>query len=338
MGTPSSRHTTFAAVPPSLFLPLAAFLLALLLSALLTPRSRHWAAALGALDRGDAGRAVHEGSVPRVGGLAIALAFFAPLLALVGLRTGSGRVLLADAGRVLAVFGGGTAVLLLGLLDDMRPMPARRKLLAQLAVATVVAWLGVRFDRLELPWLGVLGVDALSVPLTVLWLVGIMNAINLVDGLDGLAAGLSLLIVAALLIVSVRNGESVGILIGCALAGALVGFLRHNFHPASLFMGDSGSLFLGFMLGAWSIFAWQKTETGVVVGAVLLLFALPLADTGFAVIRRALAGRSVLEADAGHIHHRLLRTGLSHRYSVMLLYAAALLSTALALAMLYVRP
>jgi UDP-GlcNAc:undecaprenyl-phosphate GlcNAc-1-phosphate transferase len=266
---------------------------------------------------------MHSIPVPRVGGIGVAVAVFGAV-ALGLLASPQAFLPFSSEPRTLAAFfGGGAAILGLGLWDDFRSVPPVLKLAVQTLVATGVALLGVRIELLGLPGLDVLATGAAAVPLTVLWLVAVMNAINLLDGLDGLASGVAVVIVVPLLLVSVVNGQAIGVLIGVALAGALFGFLLHNFHPASVFLGDSGALFVGFVLGIWSVFAWQKSATGLAVLVVVLAFALPLADVGFAVVRRLHAGRNPLEADAGHIHHRLVRRGLSHRNCVVLLYSVA---------------
>ena len=310
----------------------AAFLVAFAIAGSLTPRVARWGRRSGALDDGDRPRSVHSIPVPRVGGVAVACAVFGAVLFGVFARPDALRPLTDDPQALIALFGGGIAILALGLWDDFRDLAPGWKLAGQSTVALAVAGLGVRIELLGLPGLDVLATGPWAVPLTVLWLVGIMNAINLLDGLDGLAAGVAVFVVVPLLLVSAVNSQAIGVLVGMALAGALLGFLRHNFHPASVFLGDSGALFIGYVLGVWSVLAWQKSATGLAVLVVVPAFALPLADTAFAVVRRLLDGRSPLEADAGHLHHRLLRVGLSHRESVVLLYSVAGIGAAGAIA------
>jgi len=302
---------------------LAVFVTALAAASALTPRIARWGRRMGAMDEGGKPRSVHSIPVPRVGGIAVATAVFGGVALGLALAPETLRPFAAQPGVVAAFFGGGAAILGLGLADDFSPLPAPAKLAVQTLVSLVVALLGVRIDLLGVPGMEVVATGAAALPVTVLWLVAIMNAINLLDGLDGLASGTAAVVVVPLLVVSVINGQAIGVLIGVALAGALLGFLRHNFHPASVFLGDSGALFLGFVLAVWSVLAWQKSATGIAVLVLLPAFALPLADTTFAVLRRLRAGRSPLEADAGHIHHRLLGVGLSHRTSVVLLYSVA---------------
>ncbi len=311
---------------------IAAFAVALAAAGALTPRIARWGRRMGAVDEGGRPRSVHSIPVPRVGGIAVAIAVFGAVAVGLALSPETLRPFADDPRAVAAFYGGGAAILGLGLADDFSPVSAPRKLLVQVAVATVVALLGVRIELVGFPGLDVVHTGAAAVPATVLWLVAVMNAINLIDGLDGLASGTAAVVVAPLLVVSVINGQPIGVLIGVALAGALLGFLRHNLHPASVFLGDSGALFVGFVLGVWSVLAWQKSATGIAVLVIVPAFALPLADTIFAVLRRTLAGRSFLEPDAGHLHHRLLGVGLSHRASVVLLVSIAGLGAVGALA------
>lgn len=318
-------------------LGVGSFLTAVAIASLVTPAVRRFCERVGWLDHPDA-RSMHTAPTPRLGGLALAAAFYGSLV-LVGLSgTAAADLLMADGRRVLALVIGGLVALGIGAADDILDLSALRKLALQTALALVVALLGLRIELVGLPFGDAVPTGFLAVPVTVLWLVLVMNAINLIDGLDGLAAGVSLTVVGALLAVSVTNGMAAGVLLGSALAGALAGFLRHNFPPASVFMGDSGSLFLGFALGAWSIVAWQKSATGIAVLSVALIFALPLLDVALAVGRRIGRGQSPWTADADHLHHRLVRYGLSHRRSVLLLYAVALTTTGTALAMLYLAP
>mgnify|MGYP002629533110 CR=1 FL=1 len=319
-------------------LGLGSFVTAVLIASVVTPAVRDFCIRVGWLDHGRSGRAMHDVPTPRLGGLALAAAFYGPLV-LVGITDQhAADLLLGDGRRVLALVVGGLVALGIGAVDDVLHLSARRKLVLQVALATVVALLGLRIELIEVPFVGVVQLGLLAVPASVLWLVLVMNAINLIDGLDGLAAGVSLTVVGALLAVSIHNGMAVGVLLGSALAGALAGFLRHNFPPASVFMGDSGSLFLGFALGAWSLVAWQKSATGIAALSVVLIFALPLLDVTLAVTRRLRRGLSPLSADRDHVHHRLVRSGLSHRRSVLLLYLIALMTTCSALVMLYLSP
>lgn len=332
--------------------PLIAFLVSALLAVLSTPLVRRWALRFAG-ERDEDIRVPAEATdtaevrvqdvvdrglgVPRFGGLAVALAFYVPIAGL-WLLDPQTTWAFARSPRVGLVFLlGGLGALALGARDDARALPVPLKLAGQLALALGFAVVGLRVEVLSVPGLGLLTLGPWAIPATVLWLVVVMNAVNLIDGLDGLAAGLSLGIVAVLFMVSVLNAQPLGVLVGASLAGALLGFLRHNSHPATIFLGDSGSLFLGFVLGAWSLLAWQKSATGIAVLVLVVGFAVPLVDTAFAVVRRILAGRKPWEADAGHIHHRLVGGGLSHRGAVYALYGVGVLLTAAAFVLLGVR-
>ncbi|MCO4769888.1 MAG: undecaprenyl/decaprenyl-phosphate alpha-N-acetylglucosaminyl 1-phosphate transferase [Deltaproteobacteria bacterium] len=335
--------------------PLLAFFLAAILAVGVTPLVRQWARRVPAQPRGEHARTPEAGSetgevrieeviargeresVPRFGGLAVAVAFYVPTVAL-WLGDPGANWALARSPRVgLAFLLGGLSALALGARDDLRPLHPLAKLGGQLLIACGVVALGLTMQMLSVPGVGVLSLGHWAMPATVLWLVVVMNAVNLIDGLDGLASGVSLGIVAVLFVVSVLNGQPLGVIVGASLAGALLGFLRHNSHPASIFLGDSGSMFLGFVLAAWSVLAWQKSATGVAVVVLVVVFGLPLGDTLFAVVRRVAAGRKPWEADGGHIHHRLVGGGMSHRAAVYALYGVGVVLTLAAFVMLGLR-
>ena len=236
-----------------------AFLLSLVVAAFATPWVRQRALNWGAVDDPARARKVHTAVIPRLGGLAIAGGFFAALLTLLAFETGVARIFSEDVNRVIGLFGGAVAMLALGVYDDLLGANAKKKLLVQIASALGLCALGFGFERISWPWGGTLEIGILGVPLTVFWVVGITNAINLIDGLDGLAAGVSLFAVITMCVVAVASGQVVGALITAALAGALVGFLFHNFHPATIFMGDTGSLFLGFVVAATGLMTSSKS-------------------------------------------------------------------------------
>lgn len=331
--------------------PLLAFAIAAVLAVAFTPLVRRWALQ-HPVSRDEQVRVPDEATetaevrvnevlgreaVPRFGGLAVAFAFYLPL-AVLWLLDPSTTGAFARSPRVATAFlVGGLASLALGARDDVLPIPPLLKLGGQLAISGAVAALGLRMEVLSVPGFGSIELGVWAVPLTVLWLVIVMNAVNLIDGLDGLAAGLSLGIVALLFVVSVLNAQTIGVLVGASLAGALLGFLRHNSFPATIFLGDSGSLFLGFVLGAWSLLAWQKSATGVALAVLIVGFALPLGDTAFAVVRRIAAGKAPWEPDAGHIHHRLVGGGMSHRRAVFSLYGVGVALTLVAFVLLALR-
>lgn len=274
-------------------------------------------------------RKVKTRAVPRVGGVAILGSTVAPVVVL--LITTQAR----DAGAGLSldtvlVLIGAVLASTLGLVDDLLQAPARLKLLAQAAIALTVALLGLTIDVIPTPW-GTIELGPAAVPVTVVWIVAVMNSMNLLDGLDGLAAGAAVLAAAVLFAVSQGAGEPVLVLMLPALAGALLGFLIYNFYPASIIMGDSGSLLLGFVLGASAIVATQE-ESGVSGFSPLIVLALPFVDTILAMARRVTRRRPVFAPDREHIHHQLVERGLSQRAAVLVLYAVCGLFAILAAA------
>ncbi|HET8586343.1 MAG TPA: MraY family glycosyltransferase, partial [Candidatus Limnocylindria bacterium] len=215
---------------------------------------------------------------------------------------------------------GGLILVAAGLADDLIDLRPLVKLGAQL-LAAVVAWtLGVAIHHLAFPWGGV-DVGWLSLPLTVIWIVAVINAINLIDGLDGLAAGVTLIALVAFFVIA-PNDAPVTLVLGAA-AGATLGFLVYNLHPASIIMGDAGSMLLGFLLAAASVAIASPAAGSASAYVPLVVLALPLGDMAWTVLRRLIGGRSVFTPDAGHVHHRLLRLGLTHRDVVTLLHLVA---------------
>lgn len=312
-----------------------AFLLSAAVALGLTPVVRWAAHRFGLVDDPTEARKVHERAVPRLGGVAIAIAFFVPIVGLFFYYNDVSSAYLHDVSRVVGLFGGSLVIVLLGLSDDLLNLRPRTKLMVQVAVAIAVYLLGYQIGRVANPFGASIELGWLSAPVTVLWIVGVMNAINLIDGLDGLASGVSLFTVLTLFMLSLVSGNVVVGLTAAALAGALVGFLRYNFNPASIFMGDSGSLFLGFVLAITAISGSAKSSTVVALGIPLLALGLPLLDTSITIVRRFLGGRPIFGADRGHIHHRLLDLGLSHRQVVLVLYGVCLVFTGLALALVF---
>jgi UDP-GlcNAc:undecaprenyl-phosphate GlcNAc-1-phosphate transferase len=311
---------------------IVAFALAMVITALLTPLVRRLALAAGAVDEPGA-RRVHARRVPRMGGIAIVLGFFLPLVVLLLLRTHAGLIFFSVGKTTVGLLLGSLCVVTIGLLDDLRGVGAKNKLLVQIAAAVIAFACGMRIDAVEIPFVGSFHLGWLSLPATVAWVVGIVNAINLIDGLDGLAAGVAFFACLTNFAIASLTGNVFILLVTASLGGALVGFLFHNFYPARIFMGDSGSMFLGFMLGAASLLgaATQKSPTLIAIIVPVLALGLPILDTLLAIARRFLARRSIFSADRGHIHHRLLDIGLTHRRAVLALYLLSITFTALAL-------
>lgn len=311
---------------------ITAFVVAMLVTACLTPLVRRFALVVGAIDEPSA-RRVHQRRVPRMGGIAIVLGFFLPLLTLVALRTQSGLVLLSATRITWGILGGTALIVAAGLLDDLKGIGAKSKLAIQSAAAAAAFAGGMRIDSVDLPALGTFHLGMLALPATVLWVVGIVNAINLIDGLDGLAAGVSFFACLTNFAIASLTGNLYILLITASLGGAVVGFLFHNFNPAQIFMGDSGSMFLGFILACASLVGagTQKSPTLIAIVVPILALGLPIMDMLLTIARRFLERRSIFSADRGHIHHRLLDMGLTHRRAVFSLYLLSVAFTVVAL-------
>ena len=315
---------------------LVAFLLAFGVSAVLTPLIRGWATKLGGLDRAGSSRKVHTKPIPRVGGIAVVVGFVVPLLGLFFWENDVSALFFAHPERVLGLFAGGLAIALLGLYDDVHGADARLKFAVQGCVAIAMYPLGFAVHVVANPFGDPVQLGLLSSPLTVLWIVGIINALNLIDGLDGLAAGVAVIAVMLTFTVALGRLDVLMCLFMASLAGAVLGFLIYNWNPASIFMGDTGSMFLGFVLGVSTVATNQKSSTAVAILVPIVALGLPIADTLLAMLRRAAAGRPIFAADREHIHHRLFDLGLSHRQTVLVLYGVCVLLALVAFSLTYV--
>jgi UDP-GlcNAc:undecaprenyl-phosphate GlcNAc-1-phosphate transferase len=308
------------------------FLVAMVFTAMLTPLVRWLALVSGAVDVPGA-RRVHMGQVPRMGGVAIVIGFFAPLAALYALGTPAGRALFSTTTVMEGLLIGGLLVVAVGLLDDIRGVGAKYKLVVQIGAATAAYACGMRISAVELPWVGVFQLGWFAWPATVLWFAAIINAVNLIDGLDGLAAGVVFFACLTNFVIAALASNFLILFVTASLGGAVVGFLFYNFNPARIFMGDTGSMFLGFVLAAASLLGAgsQKTPTLVAMIVPILALGLPITDMLVTIARRFFAHRSIFAADREHIHHRLLDIGLTHRRAVLSLYVISISFTALAL-------
>ena len=309
---------------------LSAFVLAALLALVLTPRAGRLGARLGALDR------TKDPPIPRSGGLAIVAAWVLALLAL-GLVFAPARALLSYSRfELAAVYVGALAILALGVLDDVKRLKPAPKLVVEVAIAAGLYFAGVRAATIWLPF-GIVELgEVAGLAFTVLWIVGITNAFNLLDGIDGAAAGAAIFALLAVFVTSVALGKPLVALLTVSLAGATLGFLRYNFFPAQIYLGDAGSLLLGFLLATLSIEGATKGPTMVAIAIPIVAFGLLVMDTLIAVVRRAARGAPVFRGDREHLHHRLLDVGLSTRQAAVLLYGV---SAAFALAsMLFINP
>jgi UDP-GlcNAc:undecaprenyl-phosphate GlcNAc-1-phosphate transferase len=293
---------------------LAAFLVTpLLLSALL---------ARGVYGHSRIREGVEHNPVPRLGGVAVFVATAASVVAVLaaygwGAAVGLEKPATFFGGLLLAGF----LVFAAGVVDDLYNLPPKTKLLAQVAAALVAWQAGFRIEHFT--FFGTLDLHALSLPVTLLWIVAVTNAFNLIDGLDGLATAIALVALSTTLALSVALGNWPVALVCAALAGALVGFFRYNFRPARIFLGDSGSLFVGFMLAVLSVHGATKSATAVLTVVPVMVLALPLLDTGLAIVRRWLRGRPIFGADERHLHHRLQAIGLTPTRAAVLLAVLA---------------
>ncbi len=287
---------------------LVAFTVALAVAYFTTPWVKNLAIKAGALDAPD-DRKVHVKPIPRLGGLAIYLGFVLAVLASMHVNR-----------EIMGLLLGGTVILMVGIIDDMFQLSAKVKLLGQIAAAFVLVMFNIRIEWLTNPFGEMLYVDYFSIPLTILWVVGLTNTVNLIDGLDGLAAGVSTIASITILLVALQQNFWTVAILTAALAGAALGFLQHNFNPAKIFMGDTGSMFLGFMLAAISILGTVKSAATIALVVPIMALGLPIMDTAFAIIRRYMSGRPIFKPDKGHLHHRLLELGLTQKQAVLLMY------------------
>jgi UDP-GlcNAc:undecaprenyl-phosphate/decaprenyl-phosphate GlcNAc-1-phosphate transferase len=293
----------------------------------LTPLCRNLAIRWGLVDRPDRIRKLHTRAIPRIGGISIFIACSVSLALLLLSPYKFGYIVRGHFGVVRNLFSAATIVFFTGLLDDLLGLKAWQKFVGQFAASAVAVWAGVQIN-------GIAGHHFPSwcvIPVTLLWLVGCTNAFNLIDGVDGLAVGVGLFATTTTLIAALLEHNIALAIATVPLAGALLGILRFNFNPASIFLGDSGSLFIGFLLGCYGVLWSQKCATILGMTAPLIALSIPLLDTGLAIIRRFLRRQPIFGADHGHIHHKLLARGLTPRGVVILVYIVCGLCAALSL-------
>lgn len=310
------------------------FAVALVVGLVATPLVRGFAYRQGLLDQ-PGGRKVHEVPIPRLGGVAMAIAFGIAIAVATVASPGLGSVDGLRPNRAPAILAGVGLLLLVGIVDDTRGMRALVKLAAQIAAASLAWFLGLSIDMLFLPW-GMVELGPLALPVTVAWIVGVINAVNLIDGLDGLAAAVVLTVLGAFGLLAAADGVDPTLPLIAATAGAAVGFLAYNLHPATIIMGDTGSMFLGFVIAALGISLMQDGVHPVAPWVPIIALGVPIIDTLWAIVRRTARGDPFFVADAGHVHHQLLRAGLGQRDAMLLLTAvsAALAVVAVLLAQL----
>jgi UDP-GlcNAc:undecaprenyl-phosphate GlcNAc-1-phosphate transferase len=313
---------------------LCAFLISILVVWWSTPVIKQIGLRIGLVDRPNE-RKMHHRPMVRLGGVSIFLGSLIALL-IVWWWGGFGLLSPRKEWEIWGVTLGGVAFFGIGLADDIFNLSPISRLILQATVATLAWQAGVRIDFLSLPFHGLVQIEWLSLPITVIWLVGMANAINWIDGLDGLAAGVCGISAVVLLILTLFMEQPAAALIAAALAGGALGFLRYNFNPAQIFMGDGGAYFMGFTLAGIAIIGLVKTAaiTTLAVTAVLLpylVLAVPILDMSLVIFSRIKQGKSPFLADKRHLHHRLIKAGISHRLTVLFIYALTLWVGSLAL-------
>lgn len=285
------------------------FLIALIVAYVLTPGVKKLAIKVGAVDKPNA-RKVHTHVIPRLGGLAIYIGFMAAMLFCLPVRH-----------ELLGLLVGCTAIVALGIWDDICNIPAKVKLLGQIIAACIPIAFGIQIEWLTNPF-GTLIVlpEFIAVPVTVFWIIGFTNTVNLIDGLDGLAAGVSFIASISMFLLAYTMNQYLPAMIIVAMAGAALGFLQYNFNPAKIFMGDTGSMLLGYTMAVASVLGLVKTAATVALVVPLIALGLPILDTIFAIIRRKMSGVPIFQPDKGHLHHRLLALGMSQKQAVLIMY------------------
>jgi UDP-GlcNAc:undecaprenyl-phosphate GlcNAc-1-phosphate transferase len=303
------------------------FVLALAATALITPLVCRMAIKLGHFDEPDGQRRVHSEPTPRIGGVAIYLGFTLALFVTLNVALNNNAVIsryldTPDLARVIGLLFGGTLMMGVGLWDDVMGMRARTKFIAQFIVATIaVLFYGFTIYHLRLPHFGLVELGWFGIPFSLFWYLGMVNAINFLDGLDGLVAGYTIIAAVALTVISLFKGQYLVAITTCAIAGAAAGFLPFNYNPARIFMGDGGSLFIGFVLATVGVMGTEKQAVAISLVVPLLILALPILDTAKVIARRLHKGAPLSMADREHVHHQLLDLGLTQRQAVLLIYA-----------------
>lgn len=296
----------------------------MLISAGITPFVRKLAFVLGAVDKPNA-RRVNKTAMPTMGGLAIFLAFTFATFVLLRPQF--------NTHMLFSLFLAEAVIIITGMIDDIKELSPKQKLFGLTIAALIVYFLaGIRMTEVNLPFVH-FELGWLSLPITIIWILGITNALNLIDGLDGLATGVSIIalftmgIIGFFFLTVAEVGTPIMIF---TLVAALIGFLPHNFHPAKIFLGDTGSLYIGFMLSVLSL-QGLKNVTFVALVIPVVILGVPITDTAYAIIRRKLNNKPIMQADKHHLHHRLMQMGLSHRQTVLVIYGIALIFSMISL-------
>lgn len=305
-----------------------AFMIAFMTAFMATPHTINLANKVGAVDEPKDERRINKVTMPRLGGLAVIAGFFVSIVYLLIVMVMENKINLYEESYNIKLLGFGLGALIIGVtcfIDDVKGVPALGKLIAQVAAAVLVVKAGIRIDTLDIPFFNIANASPMFYAgLTVCWIVGITNAMNLIDGLDGLSTGISLIACLSLLIIFSLNGSPlISIVLITALGGALCGFLPYNFNPAKTFIGDTGSNFLGYCLSIISILGIAKTYTAIVIVAPLMVLALPIFDTLSSIVRRVISGKSlkaIIQPDANHLHHKMLKKGFTQKQAVLIMY------------------
>ncbi|MED3708219.1 glycosyltransferase family 4 protein [Peribacillus frigoritolerans] len=296
---------------------IGALLVAFLLSIFLTPFVGKLAFKLGATDKPNE-RKVHSKIMPRMGGLAIFLSFCITFLLFLPFMDDFGF------GEQLPLLVGALVIILIGMADDIFELRAAPKFLGQvLAALIIVLWGGLEVEFINLPFFtDTLEFGVFSIPITILWIVSIINAINLIDGLDGLAGGVSTIALVTIATMALIKGDLFVAMVALIVIGSTLGFLKYNFHPAKIFMGDTGALFLGYIIAVLSLLGF-KNVTMISLIVPIIILGVPISDTFFAIIRRVVNKQPISAADKSHLHHCLINLGFTHKQTVLLIYALA---------------
>lgn len=287
------------------------FLVALAVTFVLTPVVKNFAIRIGAVDKPDA-RKVHHGLIPRLGGLAIYVGFMVSVITTIGFTY-----------EMVGIMVGATFLIAVGIADDVYSLPPKVKLLGQIIAAAIpVVIFNINIEWIDVPRLGIIYLpEIISLPLTIFWIIGFVNTVNLIDGLDGLAAGIATIASIAIALLAFQMGQWVAAAAMVAMTGACLAFLQYNFNPAKIFMGDTGSMFLGYIISAVSVMGSMKTVATAVLIVPLLALTVPITDTLLAIVRRKSSGVPIFSPDKNHLHHRLLAKGLNQKQVVLVMYA-----------------
>ena len=301
---------------------IAAFSTAFAISNVMTPVAKKISLKLGAIDMPKA-RGMHKKPMPRMGGIAIVAGFTLTVLLLYNFTEYS------DMHKLTGYFIGAAMIVVLGMVDDVKNLPAKFKFAVQILAALVAVAFGIRIHIVM--WPVTYALLKLSIPITVIWIVGLTNAVNLIDGLDGLATGVSSIAAICIMVLCILTGDETSVVLTAALAGSCLGFLPRNFNPAEIFMGDTGATFLGYTLAVTSILGVFKGYAMIALMVSVLAVGFPIFDTLFAMTRRAARHQPIMQADRGHLHHKLIDRGFSQKQAVMLLYGISAVCAAIAI-------